>query len=479
MTPPLKVVAFLLAISPAIALFPKRDDTIPFEKLGKEMVAAADARRGAKDPQAPATAPEATKLLYRLAPLFHRIPLGAIEIWELKNNFGDLSKNEKGEAVPAAAMQTHANLCLQIEKLWIERADLDEPSRMLLKKNFSLAEGWVKAFKADGPPRPKLEEEQALQQIGVALRSLKKDQALDPGALPVLFILNTRRQYLSLLGAAGVVDPEQQKALWDPKAKTWVIGGVHYRCNACVSSWGPPEGGGGPLTDNPMPPADAQQYITHQLAHNCIDLLIPELPPWTAEGLAICDTIKVAKADETRCTGNIAAARVADVGGFMPGQKEDFRWMPMAPAEKSPYRRGPSAHYFTKELRRARAKEGMKVVDYDTGKLVNVAVPVLKPVEKIPDIINTGTGALKASYSEFFRAYAAGFAHYFFTEVKIDKSPLLPKLIKQLNQMRSSGQVSEETFHSAVKAVTNKTLGATADSKTDWEGTYLEWIDSN
>lgn len=469
---------FVFTIPFAAPERPPLDDTIPFESLGRELLALADSKRGANPGEAPATADGTTKLLFRLQPAFHRIPLGAVELWELKNNFGDLSKGEGGSPQPLAALQSHANLCLQIQKLWIDRADFNDVTRILTKKHLGIAENWVKSWKADGPTRLKLEEEEALLQIAQAFKAVKKDEKLEIGKLPVLFILNTRRQYISLLGASGIIDTTQQSILWDAKARTWVLGGVNYRCNAVTGSWGPPEGKTSPLVDNPMPNADANQYITHQIAHYLIDLTIPEAPPWASEGLAICDTVIVAKADETRCTGNIAAARVADVGGFMPGQKEDFRWMPMAPAEKSPYRRGPSAHFFTKELRRARAKDSMKVVDYDSGKLINISPPILKPVEKIPDIINGGSAPLKASYSEFFRAYVAGFAHYFFTEAKIDKTTILPKLVRELNQMRAAGAMPADAFHTAVKKITNKSLGTAADAKQDWEGAYLEWIDS-
>ncbi|MBI3818691.1 MAG: hypothetical protein HY286_08380 [Planctomycetes bacterium] len=454
------------------------NEEIPFESLGKELLAACDAKRDPKDPAPPKDATPSVLLLSRIQPVFHRIPLGAVEIWELKNNFGDLSKSEKGEPVALANLQAHANLCLQTQKLWIDRADLDDPTRMLIKKNFTLAENWIKAWKVEGPTRPKLEEEQAIQQIGAAYHALKKDQRLEIGALPVLFILNTRRQYFSLLGAAGIVDPTLQKLLWDPKARTWVIGGIIFRCNATCASWGPAEGRGSPMLDNPMPAHDAQQYITHQIAHNCIDLMMHEAPPWASEGLAICDTIQIMKADETHCTGNIAAAFVADVGGFMPGQKEDFRWMPTAPAEKSPYRRGPSMHFFTKELQRARGKDGMKFVDYETGKMLQIPPPLLLPVEKIPEVVTGGTGAVKASYAEFFRAYVAGFAHYFFLELKFNKTPFLPQLIKTMNQMRAAGPMNENSFHEAVKKVTNKPLGTNADPKSDWEGSWLEWLDT-
>jgi hypothetical protein len=294
----------------------------------------------------------------------------------------------------------------------------------------------------------------------------------------VLFIMNTRRQYFSLLGASGLVDPAQQKLLWDPKARTWVLGGVNYRCNAVVASWGPAEGRGSPLLDNPMPKASAEQYITHQFAHTCIDLMMREVPPWVSEGLALCDTIQIVKADETRCSGNIAAAFVADVGGFMPGQKEDFRWMPTAPAEKSPYRRGPSAHFFTKELQRARGKNGMKVIDYETGKSVQIPLPLLLPVEKVPDLVLAGTPALKAGYSEFFRAYVACFAHFLFLESKGNRAPLFPQLLITLQQIRAGTPRPEHPFHEAVKKLTGKSVGVSVDARQDWEGAYLEWLDS-
>jgi hypothetical protein len=225
-----------------------------------------------------------------------------------------------------------------------------------------------------------------------------------------------------------------------------------------------------------MPPAECASQVAHQVSHLLSARVLPEQPTWLSEGLAIADTVEHAKSDETRCSGSAEGAVRSAFGGFQAGQIQDFRILPGMPAERSPFRRGPSTHYFTKELRRAHEEKGFKVVDFQSGKSSSIGGPFLHPREKLPEPVVAGSDGLKAGYAEFFRAYVGAFAR-FFLDQKVDQKPLVTAMASALRAARERGAPTEGTFHDALASATGRTLGASeTDAKKDWEAAFLAWI---
>jgi hypothetical protein len=446
----------------AVALGAVADDpTIDFSSLGTAAIAAADAKRAPAD-AVKADADARTRFLQQILPLEHRIRLGPLELWVPKESLR--APGEAGRATPLAAIQGHAASVLKVVRAWMERTDLDGKLSEEGKKALAALEAWVKSWKASAVGATTPEVEAAL---AVAAAPFAKDLPM-----PVLLVAPTRTDFASLIGVAGIVDPAERPRLWVPSARLSTSWNLLWRVNAAALAWGSSAESGPPLAGNDMPSQESAQEIDHQASHLLSGLWLPDAPGWLREGLAIADTVAINRVDETRCSGDSAGAATAGRGGFQPGQIGDNVLVPGMSAEKSPFRRGPSAHYFVKELHRARSEEGFRLIDFDSGKLFAVKGPFLLPQDKLPAAVSSGSDGLRAGFAEFFRAYAAAFVHYF-GDLKHEKKPLLAAVIQD-------ARARSVSFHDALQSVTGKTLGSSdpeARPKDDWEAAFVEFLE--
>lgn len=450
---------------------PSGDGALEFEALGQRLLSRADAKGS---PPLAAEASAEDRLLARLSSLHHRLRLGACEVWVPR----EAQRTPEGRPVAAtvAACAGYAQHALKLERAWLEHMGLEEKARNEAKKAIGALEAWTRTWKEGHIGETKPDVEAALDRVAEAFRGPTAAAQSAPAAgfthAPALFVTATRTDFASLLGATGIFDPSVRGALWIASVRTWLSAALQTGVGAVCLSYGPPGEDGPPLVDNPMSPGEVAPQVVHQVSHLLTAQALPGAPPWLLEGMALADTVAQTKNDETRCSGSSAGNETSAKSGFQAGQIEDFRMLPGMPAELSPYRRGPSSHYFVKELARARAGDGFKIVDFQTGKPLTITGPFLLPREKIPAAVATGEEGLKPGYAEFFRAYVGSFAH-FLGEQTHEKKPLLPALIRAL---QAKGRGAD--FHATLAALTGRTLGESLDAKKDWEAAFVAWLDA-
>ncbi len=459
----------LLVLLGTLAAAPAHAEDIPFVELGPPLLAKADAARAENAAQHAAPG-SGHAFLLRVLPVCHRVPLGAVELWSLRESWKQ--PGAQPETTSIASLQSHAQEILRLEEIWVDRITVDAKQRTAAKKSLATIGSWVRSWR----PGKLLEPTPAVAAALDATARLFGRPSPPEGEFhpaPALFLATTRTDFATLVAAAAAADPSQAARLLVADLRIWTTCEMLPDVTAIALAFGPAGTAGPPLVSNPMAPGEAVAYVVHRASHGISHALLPEAPSWFVEGLAIEDTVTVTKSDETRCTGTFEGFFTSERSGFQPGQIEDFRALPSMPAERSPYRRGPSAKYFVKELRKAREEGGFEVLDFETGKSTIVPGPFLLSVEKTPKLVASGTDGLKAGYGEFFRAYVAAFAH-FLTQQKVGRAPLLTSLLAAVAEERAKGTVP---FHETLRTLTGRSLGVVADPKKDWEPAFVAWIE--
>ncbi|HKD99539.1 MAG TPA: hypothetical protein VKE69_00905 [Planctomycetota bacterium] len=433
--------------SPSIALVPlllaaairQGDGKVDYPGLGKAYLADADAKRPAGE--------EPKTFLDRIGALEHRIPFGAFTL--------GIPKSAK-----PAEVQADAALAMKVVRAWVERSDADGKPDDDAKKALAKLDAWIKGWKPASIGATTPEVDAALALVAKVIPHA------DPP--PAVLLAPRRADFFALVGAAGIFDPTQSARLWTDGMKTWASATVLPGVTVIALTWG---NANAPLVGLDMSPMEQAAAVAHNASHAVTNTVLARAPFWLRESFAIVDTIDAVKEDETRCTGFTSGAQTEERSGFQPGQLQDFALVPAISAEKSPYRRGPSGHFFLKELKAARHPDGFALADFDTGdtkKTLLVKTPLLRDADAMPAEVKAAAPGYQGSFAEFFRAYGAAFVHYL-GDQKHDKKPIVPAVLAEM-------AASKSTFHQAAEKVTGRTIGASADPKKDWEGAFLAWL---
>ena len=467
------VPSLLLLLAPLSA--PPAQD-LPFESLGKALLAQADSRAGEAKvkPNRAGPIPPRRALLTRLAALHQRLRLGAVEIW-----IPLVAIEPEGAlatAPEAKAFQSPARMLLSLERAWLRRGAADEVDLAQAAPAIGRLEGWVRTLKADLAPEQGAEVVAArrllsillLQRRGAAPPEDREDYDL------VVIVAPTRAHYIGVLGAAGIVAPERVADLWSPTARR--SAGVVLESDVALvaSAWGGPEGSRKPLESWTMSSAEAAQGIVHAADHLLAIRIVPAAPAWFTEGLAICDTVDVSRADETLCSGNREYASVpGSVAGAGPSTL--LVWVTH---DKSPFRGGPSSRHFVKVLRGFLARGGVTVLDLDTGRpAFTVEDPLLGYRASVPPQVEHGSDGLKKGFAELYRAWCAGFVHYL-AELETAGGPALPQVLARIREASmGAAELAQGALDEALLAVTGKQL-ETLDPAKDIEVAFAAWLAS-
>jgi hypothetical protein len=428
-----------------------------FEDLGRallDVAASAPAAAGAS------SAPGEARLLEQLAAVHDVFDVGALEVWLPTRGLDARGEADTLER-PRFWIQI-PKLAVELQARWYERlAPDDAAARKRAQAALEELGRWARRLQVKGePPR-----DAAFADAARELRALWAEQ----GVRPRVFVAPTRAQFVGLLGAAGIVLPNQRANLWTElslrSANTYFL--PTSLAFACV---------GGPLSEEDSPirgrelEAEAlRTYAAHALSHQLAHLLVPTAPLWFGEGLALYDTVAVAGVDETLCAG-YSGRKVTPVDDVQSALGNALIY---ARIERSPYRTGGCKDLFVDELRLARVEGGFRVLDLDTSREgLTVSGPFLRARAALPPQVEHGPRGLKEGYAEFFRAYCGAFVAYLAHERAGDAS-LLAIVLRRLHERRAQ---SSGDLVAVLGELTGKTLGQSLDPDSDLEGAFVVWL---
>jgi hypothetical protein len=428
-----------------------------FEELGRVLLDVAAQAPGA--PAERAAAGEAG-LLQRLAQVHDVFDVGALEVWLPVRGLGARGGPEALQR-PRIWIQI-PKLAVELQARWYERLAPDdraanERGRAALEE----LERWARRLQVKAePPRD--------ADFASAARELRA-QWPDDGMRPRVFVAPTRAQFVGLLGAAGIVLPNQRGALWTElslrSANTYFL--PTSLAFACVG--GPLSEEDSPIRERELEAEALRSYAAHALSHQFAHFLVPTAPLWFGEGLALYDTVAVVGVDETLCSG-YSGRKVTPVDDVQSALGNALIY---ARIERSPYRTGGCKDLFVDELRLALVEGGFRVLDLDTSREgVTLGGPFLRERAALPAQIEQGPRGLKEGYAEFFRAYCAAFVAYLAQERAGDAS-LLEAVLRRLHERRK--QLSGE-LATVLEELTGKTLGESLDPQHDLEGAFVQWL---
>lgn len=451
-------------------------ESIPFGELGAALLAAADARR-LGDPITEGVDAEVL-FLRRIEPLHQRIRLGAIELWVPTEAIGCTAKPEVG--LTAADVAPIAKAVIKLQRSWVELAELDGGDSARSKRAFTRIENWANSL-----PAPRLADVTPELATDCAWLSacFRRDptgsssrSAEHPYGIVMLFAPK-RAHYLSVLGAAGLLDERYREWFWDDSGRR--SGGTALYRRSCLIpfTYGPHSETGPWCENHTIVASELVQLAAHQLSHVVTSNVARMSPAWFAEGLALFDTIRATGADETLCTGfrETVETMVPFAGGNSGrGPAGMLLWVTR---DASPYRDGASPKFFLKELAAAfDAKRGFAILDLETSKVAQFEKgPFLGALAVVPPSIESAQNGVKKGFAEFFRAYCAAFVDHLF-ETKVEKRRLLQLVLVELKSRTfDASQNAPDDLLDALEKWTKKSLDAAGGTDTVERG-FVDWL---
>jgi len=413
-----------------------------------------------KDP----TEERASAFLELLRPTHQVLDLGGLELWIPARVLGSDGKLAPG-LTPEAAAGWAADL-LELERRWVELLLRPGDALELRRANLAQLSRWtgeiargVQAPDAELPGSPLVEARRALH----ALCSTTGEPT------PALLIAPTRVHLVALTAAAGVLVPSERDRLWSPELRSVGYTNPLRGLVAVSLMTGPDEGSDG-LVGVAVAPGDVRALVVHRGAHFLIEQGGLGAPLWLSEGLALDLTIGIVGNDDSPCTGF-----------WQRDQLANLLWLPhWIEADLSPYREGPSASWFAKELA-PDERGGFAIWDLERSKVALCwRGPVLggghDPHQSPPEAVQAlGLGA-ERGWAEFVRAYSAAFVHWLGLE-QVGGRAVLAWLIEFLRDpARWKGLAEGDIVPTALQMITQKTLGASADPERDLEAAFARWL---
>lgn len=449
---------------------------VPFEKLGRALLDASDAAGTAEYKSAPAS-PEAA-ILRRIQPLHARLRLGGIEIWIPTRTIG--SDLRAGDGMSARAARPIAEALVALERRWVELADLDGGDARACAAAFDALAAWTKTLRDEAPAPQDATETAAVERA----LSWFADPAGRSGTrskreFPIVLILApTRAHYLAVLGAAGLTQPAYKDLLWSAQAPKSQATPLFHSAMLLSMANPPVRDGGSPYESRSLAQADSIQNAVHLSSHMLTQIVVPVVPDWFAEGLALADTIQIAGVDETICSGY---RETVDMPGRSPvpipgvGPAGSFVWVTR---ELSPYRGGSSEHWFLRELAAAHDERGFQILDLATGVVaLTESGPFLGAQAVLPEVVAKAPDGLKKGFAEFFRAYCAAFVRFLEGEKPAANNLLELALVRLKKRTPRSGGAPPEDLTQVLFDLTAKTLGGRGGQEQDLEAAFVAWLE--
>lgn len=434
-----------------------------YETLGRRLIELAE-RAGPAPVADDLRASGEQRLLARLAVVHDVFELGATDVWVPSQGL-----DVRGEAAELGRPKTWphvARLAVELQARWYERlapADADASARG--RTALEALARWAKRVQpmAEAPLDDSLLAAAAEVRGQWMLEDLRMRVVVAP----------TRAQFLGLLGASGIVAPNNKPRLWTEIALRWISTYVTPSTLAFAFVDGPLSSDDPPLREREMENEALRTYAAHAVSHQLSSLLVPGAPVWFGEGLALYDTVAAVGSDETLCSGygGRKATSVDDVQTALGNA------LIYARIERSPFRSGGCKDLFVDELRTARVEGGFRVRDLDSSRDgVTLPGPFLLDPPVIPELVAAGPKGLKEGYAEFFRAYSGAFVAFLADQAAGERS-LLDEALRRMFERRRDRSAERMRLAAVLGEVTGKTLGRSMDPERDLEGAFAVWLD--
>ena len=436
-------------IAAALLLACAQEPALPFERLGRALLATADEARAGSAAD--------SSVLTRLEPLHERIALGAVELWiprRVVEADGSLHDGPK----PKDVADEVAGL-VALERAWLERATDDETKLRAAGDALGRVAPLLakaRAFPLEAPSAERLAARTALEQLFFDAPTTNGRSEL------VVVLAPSRAQFVALLGAGGLVYQQARELYWIDSARDHVFHWLDFDASVVAQTVAPEPRGEPALQDVAMLAEVATQWVVHGASHALSARFAAGAPPWFGEALAIGDTISSLGADETLCSGAAPPAARLDLAVTA------LAWVTL---HASPYRGRASSKWFAKELKGARSRDGLLVVDLQREReAFRVPPPLLGAASTLPSLVDTAPLGAKQGYAEMFRAYSTAFVHWLDT-AEGARERLLPRLMREL---RARGK--HASLHEVARELGARTLGASGDPQLDLEAAFGAWL---
>jgi hypothetical protein len=493
--------AGLLAVAALASPLSRAEDLPPFQRFGEGYLAAHGAAAGAS-----ALPPD--KLF---AEHYVRASLGLVDVSYPTAFLGDKTN--------ADAFKSQCAALVDLQRRFAELlAGKDERASAGLAGAQALAT-WVKGWKAsafakaasakekdvyslagggDAERAASAELEKLLSNadvIGIAPREIKRLS---------IVLAPTRRDFVELLGYAGLVDPAQQAALWTESSSGWTSFWIGWNFVLALEypGWGedPEFRSGTPMTK--FEPTGREQH-TVQNAANALQWLYYGDDDATYLHQAVSMNLAIAVVGEINALeGDVVrgttGAQTQPYEKFVPGGNPDGGWLPPIPAapqdmlKDGRWREGKGKDHFAGVLRKYQ-KEGWKVVSKekpakldplllkdqeahftllssDGSKKETVCAPFLGAAANAKPYPSQ---AVLLDFKEFFRSYKCCFFDWLARAG--DKDPEAAKT-KFRTLVRRSGTKGGPKFEALVQEVYGVPLSAANGATDSLEWRFLAWL---
>lgn len=437
---------------------------LPFFSQGTALIGQADELR-----DAPLNSRGDYRLLERLQSAHHIVRVGVMEIWVPL-----LEVTKDGELRPGpelSEVRPYAAQLLGLQRLWLEHTGLRGAELARHEAALDAISRWSRQLKGRELPELDTATRRATRMLeswfGVEVPRAGIEAPERKFEL-VMILCPTRAHYFAVLGAAGLILDSRRDTYWHPAARRSVNQWLTHECIAVAMAIGPTSDRDPALANNPMDPGELAQQMSHTASHLLSNRFIFDAPSWFREGVAIQDTVTLNKDDDTLCSGysesRSASYAIPALAQLLPFLERDL----------SPYRDGPAQHFFVKLLRPD--KHGaFSIHDLDLGKRAfTLPGPFLGEDARIPDVVFDASEGIQRGFAEFMRAYAAAFTDFLSQQLLADRS-VLAWTIEFMRQRRSM-LGSEELLPTALRMITQKTLGESLDPELDLEGAFQVWL---
>ena len=439
---------------------------LPFFSQGTALLAQADELR-----DSPLTARGENQLLERLTPLHHIVRVGVIEIWVPR-----VEITKDGEVRPGpelSEVRPFADQLLELQHGWLEHTGLRSSELARHEAALEALAVWARQLKGRDLP----ERDDATRQATRLLETWFGTEVPRPGIEAperdfelVMILAPTRAHYFAVLGAAGLILDTRRDTYWHPAARRSVNQWLTYECLAVAMSIGPNSEYDPALANDPMDPRELAEHMAHAASHLLSNRIMFEAPSWFREGLAIHDTVALTGDDDTLCSGYSESLSASYT---IPALA---RLLPFLERDLSPYRDGPAQDFFIKLLRPGKHGEFI-IHDLDLGKRAfTLPGPFLDADDRMPDRVFEGSPGIQRGFAEFIRAYGAAFVQFLSEERLADRSVLAWTI--EFMRQRGAMLSPEELVPTALRMITQKTLGESPDPEHDLEAAFQVWLET-
>lgn len=419
-------------------------------------------------------------------------------------------------------LQKIATALVQVQQHWIDWLAKGDPATVAPKADADLLLAWIKTWKAGSFGRAETAadkdlfvllgandaQKEASKRLGAFIG--KPDVlgvAPKDGTITRLLFAPTRRDFVEMLGYAGLADTTKQAELWNKQATTWTSFWMGWTFVVALEY--PPWGDPGKdfklgLSMNKFEPTGMIQHTVQQsmltflwMVYGDSDALFLNQAQAMNMAIEICGELNALEGDGGRGT---TGGQTSAYEKFVPGGNSEGGVLP--PISAAPYdlmkenlwHENLGRDHFFGPLRKGQ-KLGLKMLGKDAPAGLDPVVMkdknahflitaidgakhyvVTAPFMGLPSKIRTyPPQAFVTDFREFFRAYKCGF--YFWLQTQGDKAGAEASAAKYRTLMREIGKRdSTKTLDDVVAQVYGAPLSGKNGEVDSLEWRFLDWL---